>query len=641
MAAAALLDEHPGGVWLVAARRRRRRPRRARRPSPPPIGAERDGARPPTRRSSARLRDRGPVLLVLDNLEHLLPAAPEIARAARRAAGRCACCATSQAPLRLGRRALPARSTPSTTTAALGADRARRAPPRRRRPGRRRRAARRRAPARRPAARARAGRRAPRAPVPAQLRDRLRASSDLLQDAAPRPPGAPPLAARHRGVDAGPARRRAARALHPPGRVRRARSSSPSSRPSPARDGLDVLEALAALLDVALVRRVETGDGRVRFGLPRRCARSPPSSSTPRPTATPGAARTSGARRTSPGRARRGQAAGADYRAALAADAEAAAALRWARAHDDPLAAPLAAARAGLLTYTGRVREAFALLEPAARRAVRATPSSTARACRRYGVRALPRRAHGRGAGRRRAGAVDRRGPDDARPGALLIRGLVHTLVATSTKPACATARRRRRSPASSSRRSSPACSPMEAQARLFAGEIERAAQLWRRPSASARRVDAVALWTVETWHGDLALQDGPPARRARALRALARGGAGARDARSRCGSTWSASPTPSPQLGEDAAALEVVGLAEARRGEMLGPEAPAIPHFPGFGDALARRRGAPRRRGGRRAQGARPRRAGRPARHPGVRARARVRRRGPGGRARRGRRRR
>src|SRR5205807_9716326 len=33
-------------------------------------------------------------------------------------------------------------------------------------------------------------------------------------------------------------------------------------------DGLDVLEALAGLLDVALVRRVESGDGRVRFGLP-------------------------------------------------------------------------------------------------------------------------------------------------------------------------------------------------------------------------------------------------------------------------------------------------------------------------------------------------------------------------------------
>src|ERR1019366_9465486 len=30
-------------------------------------------------------------------------------------------------------------------------------------------------------------------------------------------------------------------------------------------DGLDVLEALAGLLEVALVRRVESGDGRVRF----------------------------------------------------------------------------------------------------------------------------------------------------------------------------------------------------------------------------------------------------------------------------------------------------------------------------------------------------------------------------------------
>jgi len=33
-------------------------------------------------------------------------------------------------------------------------------------------------------------------------------------------------------------------------------------------DGLDVLEALAGLVDVALVSRVESGDGRMRFGLP-------------------------------------------------------------------------------------------------------------------------------------------------------------------------------------------------------------------------------------------------------------------------------------------------------------------------------------------------------------------------------------
>lgn len=33
-------------------------------------------------------------------------------------------------------------------------------------------------------------------------------------------------------------------------------------------DGLDVLETLSAVLDVGLVRRVESGDGRVRLGLP-------------------------------------------------------------------------------------------------------------------------------------------------------------------------------------------------------------------------------------------------------------------------------------------------------------------------------------------------------------------------------------
>jgi hypothetical protein len=41
-------------------------------------------------------------------------------------------------------------------------------------------------------------------------------------------------------------------------------------------------------------------------------------------------------------------------------------------------------------------------------------------------------------------------------------------------------------------------------------------------------------------------------------------------------------------RLGEDAAALELTGVVEALSAEMLGPEGPAVPHFPGIDDELA-----------------------------------------------------
>src|SRR5204862_5010961 len=129
-------------------------------------------------------------------------------------------------------------------------------------------------------------------------------------------------------------------------------------------EGLDVLEALAVLRDVALVRRVESGDGRVRFGLPEALRQIAAADLD----AAPDAARWRSAharRQADIAWAARalGQSRGADYRAALAADADAAAALRWASAVGDPSAARLAAARAGLLCDVGRTTESLAIAE--------------------------------------------------------------------------------------------------------------------------------------------------------------------------------------------------------------------------------------------------------------------------------------
>ena len=99
-----------------------------------------------------------------------------------------------------------------------------------------------------------------------QLRDRLRESIDVLGEAR----GGRP--ARQRSLRAAldstlslldPA----PRALFAGWERSRGRSSSTSSSGCSSGDGVSVLEALAELVDAALVQRVETGDGAVRFGL--------------------------------------------------------------------------------------------------------------------------------------------------------------------------------------------------------------------------------------------------------------------------------------------------------------------------------------------------------------------------------------
>ena len=128
-------------------------------------------------------------------------------------------------------------------------------------------------------------------------------------------------------------------------------------------EGVEVLDALAALLDVALLRRVETGDGRVRFGLPealRQIAaitldRSPDSVRWRRSHAQHVAELVWPARVfyvTRP-----------VYDAAWEAGPEAAAALRWASENGDAIGGRIAVGHAAMLVDHGRMREALETLD--------------------------------------------------------------------------------------------------------------------------------------------------------------------------------------------------------------------------------------------------------------------------------------
>ena len=128
-------------------------------------------------------------------------------------------------------------------------------------------------------------------------------------------------------------------------------------------DGVSVLEALAELVDAALVQRVETGDGTVKFGLAEAL----------RQIASELLDREGDGERWRRAHAQR------QYELVWAIrtgswierpgsprfppSREAAAALRWASASHDPLEQPLAAAYALVLLEGGRLREAGAITE--------------------------------------------------------------------------------------------------------------------------------------------------------------------------------------------------------------------------------------------------------------------------------------
>ncbi len=359
-----LLDDRPGGVWFTSLAAVRS-PDQALQQLANEIDAPSKPGASPEEAIVARLRGRGPTLVIMDNLEHVLAVAPQLA-ALLRALPELSVLCTSQAPigLTIERRLTldtiddeAALSLVEREAARQGVDPARLRDDR--------------------AALLDVVHLLDGLPLalelaaarlsllsPGQLRDRLGVSTAVLKHVvADRPKRQHSLRATvdwslglledeprglfsRLGVFAGPVELKEIEAIT-------------------GVDGLDVLEALSALLDVSLVRRVERGDGRIQLGLPEALRQI--------------AAELLDAsedgdewRRAHAGRQLQiawaaratGDAAWADYEAAVAADVEASAALSWARAVGDPVAAPLGAARAALLVDLGRVPEALRILEP-------------------------------------------------------------------------------------------------------------------------------------------------------------------------------------------------------------------------------------------------------------------------------------
>jgi tetratricopeptide (TPR) repeat protein len=336
-------------------------------------------------------------------------------------------------------------------------------------------------------------------------------------------------------------------------------------------EGVEVLEALAALVEVALVSRVESGDGRVRFGLPEAVRQI----ASAQLDAAPGGQiwRRAHAQRQHDlvWAARTEMVPAPVFSAAVTGDAEIAAATKWAYATGDALAEPIAAARATVLSLTGHVREALTALEPL----LRSPPSDPAVACQALVAQISVLTALGDMDGAIAAAerAVDIAPDALSKVFALAERGFAYMRAGNSQAAVrdCerASALARELGPAA-------VCGTLvfEAQARMAAGELDRAAELLAEGGEIGAPVDAQMLQGPDALEADLALLRGRPRD---ALEHYARS---VESAQTRtdflqvwfdlCGIACALA-----LAGEDTEALEVVGLAEslAREG---GAHAPA-----------------------------------------------------------------
>jgi predicted ATPase len=505
VAARGLLDEHPGGVWLV----RLATVTSADEVLPAvaaAIAAEGDIRGSPLEAIIARLRERGPVLLVLDNFERLLAAAPTLITLLD-ALPDLRMLVTSQAPLRIAvERCVPLGGLEEEAALALVENVARR----------------------RGAVLAVQG--ADRAALldivdlldglplglelaaarlgvlsTAQLRERLHESQEVLKDSS----------------SDRPERQRSLRAtaewtlglLEKDTQALFVRLGAFAGAVEledleavAGGDGLDVVEALAGLLDVALVRRVESGDGRVRFGLPEALRQI---AATLLEVGSDGQKwRRAHAQRQHDlaWAARTLWVPAGVFRTAVAADAEADVALRWAHATGDPLAAGLGAARAMLLADTGRCREAMAVLDPLLEDASgKAAVDAIALAAHAIALVVVGQLGDAMTSAER---AFEIAEDVQTRALTLVVRGLVHTY-----RGEHGAGIRDCEHAAALARDLGPAALAgallYEAQARIFAGELERAAEQLAEVERIGEAVDAKALWHVETLLADLAVASG------------------------------------------------------------------------------------------------------------------------------------
>jgi predicted ATPase/class 3 adenylate cyclase len=197
---------------------------------------------------------------------------------------------------------------------------------------------------------------------PAQLLDRLKSSSDVLRDDRSDRPD------RHRSLQA--TVDWSLGLLDPSPRALFTRMGAFAGpveiedlEAVCGRDGLDVLESLFRLLEMALVRRVESGDGRIRFGLPEGLRQI----AARQLDATPDGAQWRRAHAEHQLEiiwpARYIFTTRATFQAAVDATVERTAAMRWARAAGDPIFSQIAAPHAMVASDRGRVREAISTVE--------------------------------------------------------------------------------------------------------------------------------------------------------------------------------------------------------------------------------------------------------------------------------------
>ncbi len=505
-AARQLLDSFEGGVWLVDLTTVREAADAV------PAIATAAGARVETEASAtdaviALLRDRGPTLLFLDNLDHLLEAAPDLARLLE-ALPDLQILATSQAPLRLAEElCLPLDALADEAALALVE-----------------RVARRRNPSIRIDERNREGLlemvhlldglplalelAAARLALlsPQQLLDRLRSSADMLKDDRSDRPD------RHRSLHA--TVEWSLSLLDPPARslfTRLGAFAGPVEvedlEAVCGRDGLDVLEALFRLLEVALVRRVESGDGRIRFGLPeglrqiasQQLDASPDGAQWRRAHAERQYEIIWPVRFLFTTRAR--------FQAAVDATPERAAAMRWARASGDPIFRPIAAAHVNLAADRGYVRDAVSTVE-----LLIAEPSQDPE---QHSLELVGLVWARFGAGQiadaleAAAQAVELAPGNQVRSYALLIRGTLLVIRNVDLDAGVRDTDEGVRLADPSDEAYLAAALTLNSQAHLSRGEFDRATQLLEEAERLAERSDADFIWRKYTLRGDMAAMQG------------------------------------------------------------------------------------------------------------------------------------
>lgn len=576
-AGAQLLDQYPGGVWWADLAS-------VRSPAEVPgvvaaaLGSERDVDGSPLRAIEARLRTSGATLLILDNMEQLITSSGWLAELIG-SLPELRVLITSQLPLRIPQERVIQLDALDDDSAAMLIEQVAR-----RRGG---------------TVPSDAGTRAVLLEVvrlldglplalelaaarlsllsAAQLRDRLRESSDVLRDPA--------------GVRV--ERQRSLRAtvqwtlglLDDPTRALFSRMGA-FAHPAELEeleavadgDGLDVLEGLTGLLDAALVRRVESGDGRVRFGLPealhqisaRLLDESPDGKRWRRAHAQRQYELAWSARTTACD--------GATFTAAIVGDAEIAAALRWAQENGDPLWRPIAAARASLLVNIGRLREATTVLDsllqsPPEDRAVHAL-ALTARAAARMAV-GEPEAALAPA-----EEAVRLAGDPLDVCFALTTRGLIK-LFSGDPQAAVIDYEEATRMARGLGPGMLTGALVWGAQARMSAGEVELARARLEEARRIGAAIDASALRYIDTLEGDIAMLSGRPGE---ALEPYARSLESARDRNDALQVLFDLRGLANAMAGlrRDTEALQLLGLVEGQAEAVGGPGADVGSHLQG-----------------------------------------------------------